>query len=197
MCSGNRLPDPDYCPTSILRLLKQCFKEDPDIRPDFEKVKIELQVAYESMVQISNSSRKTNGNKCNQGYSMPLHKVNNTMESQYATIIKQNQEYEKRRNRGRQEQAVIEAESHKYASIQNLMIIGTNEATFESDEMECKPKVTCLQGPKLMKVDQISSLLSQTSNKLERSCSYQEESPEEKMQLVKTSISETKISETA
>ena len=51
LCSGIRLPFQSHCPSNISRLIKECFHEDPYQRPNFKKIKKDIAIAYNELLQ--------------------------------------------------------------------------------------------------------------------------------------------------
>ena len=61
---GVRLPEPKFCPEIIAGLMKTCFYEKPDKRPDFKATKITVLSAYNLLVSNSHFIVKSaNDNK--------------------------------------------------------------------------------------------------------------------------------------
>ena len=52
LCQGMRLPDPNYCPKRICDLIKSCFNETPNLRPDFNEIKEDLQSSCDALLQV-------------------------------------------------------------------------------------------------------------------------------------------------
>ena len=49
LLEGIRLPRPENCPATIASLIQQCFYEDAQKRPSFEKIKEVVKEDYEQL----------------------------------------------------------------------------------------------------------------------------------------------------
>ena len=82
---GVRLPSPKSCPKSITDLLRKCFYEKPNQRPDFIEIKSCLETAYRSLI----SKTKPIGSDLDPKSS--LDEVNhNEMKIRYVSVLKGN-----------------------------------------------------------------------------------------------------------
>ena len=88
---GVRLPKPKHCPEAIANLLKRCFYERPDKRPDFRSIKSSVVNAYSLLLLNSNSNEKSS-NDFNQSQSPQsmLEVENHEMENRYSSLLKEN-----------------------------------------------------------------------------------------------------------
>ena len=51
LCSGIRLPTQSHFPSNTSKLIKECFHEDPYQRPNFKKIKKDIAIAYNELLQ--------------------------------------------------------------------------------------------------------------------------------------------------
>ena len=100
---GVRLPNPAFCPKEIASLLRKCFKESPQKRPDFKEIKTFIKSDFEKLLEKSNlnlDSKKRGKLDDNQmpRYSPNIYKLtgSNEMKSRHSAIKKAN--HEKKRN---------------------------------------------------------------------------------------------------
>ena len=84
---GIRLPNPAFCPNAIAALLETCFCESPEKRPDFDEIKSKLNTAF-NIIFLKN---KTKADVAKTDYQLVNLKRNSKMQSQYSTLIKENQ----------------------------------------------------------------------------------------------------------
>ena len=84
---GIRLPNPAFCPNAIAALLETCFRESPEKRPDFDEIKSKLNTAF-NIIFLKN---KTKADVAKTDYQLVNLKRNSKMQSQYSTLIKENQ----------------------------------------------------------------------------------------------------------
>ena len=195
LSSGNRLHDPEFCPRSVSNLLKQCFRKDPVLRPNFEIIKNELTNAYEAMTSLDNSRNNSSGNGSNNGYSLPINKIiENVMETQYAIMIKENHTYANTREKNKGNDIPIDAESLKYASLECMETIRILQDIPSNHDVESVDQFVSSGVNETLKCKKISSTYLQRSNKLERSSSYHQKSTVEQITLIKQSMSEIKLS---
>ena len=68
---GIRLPEPKFCPEAIAALLKTCFYEKPDKRPDFKAIKYIILTAY-SLLHLNSKSVENSLSKHNRHQTPPL-----------------------------------------------------------------------------------------------------------------------------
>ena len=116
---GIRLPDPDFCPPPVLCLFKQCFQQDPNIRPDFEQIKNTVEAAYNKVIAAENECRELNENETE--YSHLISNVmDNTMKTQYATVMHYNQANGNTREINTERQALNDREIIHYVSLENI-----------------------------------------------------------------------------
>ena len=120
--SGKRLMDPEFCPLPISRLIKHCFQQNPGQRPDFADIKKDLTCIYETILEHANPTNYDSSNDSNPGYSMMFTKSKpSTMETQYATVLKENQTTnatDDTLKTNKQEYHVVENQLTKYASFE-------------------------------------------------------------------------------
>ena len=87
--SGRRLKDPDFCPWSISKLLRNCFQKNPNSRPNFaeirEYLKRHIQILHEQLA--SDNTINKNKENCVTKESVT---ATSTMETQYTKILKDN-----------------------------------------------------------------------------------------------------------
>ena len=57
---GIRLPNPTFCPHQIASLIKKCFYESPNKRPNFEEIKTSLKSAFNKLMKVANSNMIVN-----------------------------------------------------------------------------------------------------------------------------------------
>ena len=53
LSQGIRLSSPEMCPNQIAILIQNCFLENPNDRPDFQKIKTFIREAYESLTIVA------------------------------------------------------------------------------------------------------------------------------------------------
>ena len=88
---GVRLPNPESCPSSISTMLRKCFQNDPNERPDFKEIRSDVQFTFNSMLEEIRQDRLNNERAGSQLYSIPINKtIGNTMRSRYTSIKKAN-----------------------------------------------------------------------------------------------------------
>ena len=88
---GVRLPNPENCPPSISKMLRKCFQNDPNERPDFKEIRDDVQFGLDSMREEIVQDRLNNKRAESQLYSLPINKtIDNTMRSRYTSIKKAN-----------------------------------------------------------------------------------------------------------
>lgn len=183
LCAGKRLPDPDFCPSTISILLKQCFRRDPSLRPDFGKIKSDLKAAHEAILDQKPRDHSSTKNS------------SNVMETQYAIILRGNQESQNSANsRGEEEQQPMDRESITYA---DLDIEATTRTKHDSSQNEKKYGLNSMEYSavkKLPRIDHTSKLFLQRSDKLKRSISFQDTRTEKDIEITRLSVSETILS---
>ena len=84
---GIRLPNPAFCPNAIAALLEACFRESPEKRPDFDEIKSKLNTAFNTIFL----KNRTKADVAKTDYQLVNLKRNSKMQSQYSTLIKENQ----------------------------------------------------------------------------------------------------------
>ena len=89
LLSGRRLKDPEFCPWSISKLLRNCFQKNPNSRPNFAEIREYLKRHSKILHEQLTSDNTIDKNKINS-----LIKESNTatsaMETQYTKILKDN-----------------------------------------------------------------------------------------------------------
>ena len=94
LCQGIRLPNPPFCPDDICNLIKRCFLEDPDQRPNFKEIKEILQTAYDALIATAQSNKNKNEKETENPYAsmISLKKMkDNTMQERYSCIKRGNE----------------------------------------------------------------------------------------------------------
>ena len=87
---GHRLMDPKNCPLAISSIMKQCFQEKPNLRPDFSDVKKDIESEFQSILYLD-LSRDPKQSKEMEALYYPINKViDSRMQEQYAVMIKKN-----------------------------------------------------------------------------------------------------------
>ena len=122
---GIRLPSPTFCPKPIATLMKQCFHADPKERPDFSKIKSELEAEYKDMNARTILNSNGEGNETTPLYVTLLNEMtDNTMRSRYSAVIKGNLKYDKAECVSGKEETSIEFDKRlsivKYASLEHV-----------------------------------------------------------------------------
>lgn len=88
---GIRLPNPELCPPSISTMLRKCFQNDPNERPDFKEIRDNIQFTLDSMLKEVLQHRLNNEKAERKLYSLPINNPkDNTMRSRYTVIKKTN-----------------------------------------------------------------------------------------------------------
>ena len=97
---GIRLPTPKFCPPPIANLVKECFYENPDLRPDFKNITNTLEILFEELMARHYKKRKASDKTARPSDYHPINTMkNNVMKSRYAKIVGGNKKFvEKREN---------------------------------------------------------------------------------------------------
>ena len=86
---GIRLPTPKFCPHPIAILLQTCFHENYVERPGFEAIMSTLETSFREVMKKPHSV----DNNCQKSDVSEITKMNNnTMQTQYTTIMSGNQQ---------------------------------------------------------------------------------------------------------
>ena len=87
---GHRLTDPKNCPLAVSSIMKQCFQEKPNLRPDFSDIKKDIESEFQSILYLD-LSRETKQSRGIEALYHPINKViDSRMQEQYAVMIKKN-----------------------------------------------------------------------------------------------------------
>ena len=89
---GIRLPNPNFCPETIANLLRKCFYDAPNKRPDFLEIKKELQAAYHVLINLNNSNSNVTDK-----YTHPItlsNTMNGLMEARYLDMKSSNKRHD-------------------------------------------------------------------------------------------------------
>ena len=87
---GHRLTGPKNCPLAISSIMKQCFQEKPNLRPDFCDIKKDIESEFQSILSLSLSCEPKQSRDIGALYH-PINKVvDSRMQEQYAVMIKKN-----------------------------------------------------------------------------------------------------------
>ena len=88
---GVRLPNPEFCPPSISTMLRKCFQNEPNERPDFKEIRDNVQFTFDSMLEEVLQDRMKNEKAGSHLYSLPINNhIDNTMRSRYTSMKKAN-----------------------------------------------------------------------------------------------------------
>ena len=88
---GVRLTNPEFCPPSISTMLRKCFHDDPNERPDFKEIRDNAQFTFNSMLKEVRQDRMNNQMAGSQLFSLPINNpIDTTMRSRYTSIKKAN-----------------------------------------------------------------------------------------------------------
>ena len=95
---GIRLPNPTFCPHQIASLIKKCFYESPNKRPNFKEIKTSLKSAFNKLMKVANSNiivntKDTKNENKGEYYSLGISKLSSSsdMKFRYTAIKKANQ----------------------------------------------------------------------------------------------------------
>ena len=95
---GIRLPNPTFCPDQIASLIKKCFYESPNKRPNFEEIKTSLKSAFNKLMKVANSNMIVNTKDTEKKnkveyYTLGISKLSSSsdMKFRYTAIKKANQ----------------------------------------------------------------------------------------------------------
>ena len=95
---GIRLPNPTFCPHQIASLIKKCFYESPNKRPNFREIKTSLKSAFNKLMKVANSNiivnkKDTENENKGEYYSLGISKLSSSsdMKFRYTAIKKANQ----------------------------------------------------------------------------------------------------------
>ena len=95
---GIRLPNPTFCPHQIASLIKKCFYESPNKRPNFKEIKTSLKSAFNKLMKVANSNivvnkKDTENENKGEYYSLGISKLSSSsdMKFRYTAIKKANQ----------------------------------------------------------------------------------------------------------
>ena len=87
---GHRLTGPKNCPLAISSIMKQCFQEKPNLRPDFSDIKKDIESEFQSILSLTLSRQPKQSGEIEALYH-PIDKIlDNRMQEQYAVMIKKN-----------------------------------------------------------------------------------------------------------
>ena len=124
LCQGIRLPNPPFCPEGICDLLKHCFLEDPDKRPNFREIKEDLLAEYDTLVLTTQSNANTSGNEIENPYAsvMPLNKMkDDTMKERYSNMKMGNKKRNRKKSFTQDDEKIVEVNESvsavKYTSL--------------------------------------------------------------------------------
>ena len=93
LTQGIRLPNPQWCPEQISTLIKRCFLEDPNTRPDFKEIKSAIENAYGFLTAIVDPNENTNKEEGGSQYANVLPINNSTddkMKERYLVMKREN-----------------------------------------------------------------------------------------------------------
>ena len=95
---GIRLPNPTFCPHQIASLIKKCFYESPNKRPNFKEIKTSLKSAFNKLMKVANSNiivnkKGTENENKGEYYSLGISKLSRSgdMKFRYLAIKRANQ----------------------------------------------------------------------------------------------------------
>ena len=197
---GIRLPSPEFCPQPIATLMKHCFYADPYRRPDFTKIKGDLESAHNDLMGRDNSNVNVTGNEGYESYALAISTMNdNTMKSRYDAIKSGNQKQEACKSLVEEDQTLIEASKCSpevnYLTVENIVTLGSQQEL----SLDCQTEVTdklpfdYSNFGKLPEVNKTYKHLFYASNELRRYYSCSGEGTKKQNQQIKTSKSEPKI----
>ena len=87
---GHRLTVPKNCPLAVSSIMKQCFQEKPNLRPDFSDIKKDIESEFQSILYLDLSREPKQSREIEALYH-PIDKViDSRMQEQYAVMIKKN-----------------------------------------------------------------------------------------------------------
>ena len=125
--SGQRLPDPKFCPPNVSSLMKKCFQEKPQHRPNFEDIKKDIATSYSAVLSLSASNKGESQNEVKLHPSLSITQMTDFhIRHQYLDLINLNETSKKD---ARDISSDTSKESPKYASLDHLERIGTIEST--------------------------------------------------------------------
>jgi hypothetical protein len=124
---GIRLPYPPFCPDKIWNLMRSCFHETPEERPDFKEIQETIQSATNSLFQsVTSVNGASNINDIQVSYTtgMPFEMTRrNRMKERYYKVQNANQgqdhDKSKKNNESKTEDALNYASSTNGISLEN------------------------------------------------------------------------------
>ena len=124
LANGQRLPEPTNCPANVFSLMKNCFKENPHHRPDFDEIKQDFEALYHSVLSLISSTE--NEHEIESSYFVPItNKKTNQMHDQYLALIQNNGAIKTTSTENSSDEC---RESLKYASLDNISVFGEMRA---------------------------------------------------------------------
>ena len=131
---GIRLPNPTFCPQQIASMIKKCFHESPNKRPNFKEIKTSLKSDFAELMKVSSSNLLVNTENEHKGtyYALGISKLSSSsdMKFRYTSIQKANQLDQE------QKAKVIRYEENKEVVVE----INRSESPHKYLEVETYPK---------------------------------------------------------
>ena len=156
---GIRLPNPQFCPQQIGTLLKHCFHEKPNERPNFRKIKGHLEAADKNLIAQVTLIDAINKMK------------DNTMGSLYANIKTGDQNHKKRKSFAKNNETLIGIDKSfptvEYISLENVDTLGSEQELYHECQGEVHGELR-----KLRTVEKTYKQFYPASNVLKRFYSY-------------------------
>ena len=122
--SGQRLPDPKFCPPNVSSLMKKCFQEKPHHRPNFDNIQKDIDTSYSAILSLSASTTRERQKEIELCSLLPIIQVNDIqIRHQYLDLININETSKK--DAGNISSGASR-ESPKYASLDHIERTGTN-----------------------------------------------------------------------
>ena len=160
---GIRLPNPTFCPHQIASLIKNCFYESPNKRPNFKEIKTSLKSAFNKLMKVANSNivvnkKDTENERRGEYYSLGISKLSSSsdMKFRYTAIKKANRLGQEQKARLSQYEETNEVVVEIHRSESPLKYIDVETSNHSEGENHLKDNVlsiSCERFPILIKED--------------------------------------------